>query len=241
MIDMEKLLSGSIPESLEEKTEAAGAIIRIARRIVPVTSLLIASARRDHFGKSVTEWTAWCSENFDLDGAERDHRRAIGDLLLAVRENTDLFETLFALSFDKLISLTRIPPDQIAAFLSHLKGDIRKISRDDLRDEVKRWLGEKVQERKGAANQDQPELPGFSEAVGAILSMQPQRLLAEVTDDESAKRILDGGFRLVGSALEFKKREEHPDVLFLQTVKTALLQEIEEIEAAIARAESKNE
>ena len=241
MIDMEKLLSGSIPESLEEKTEAAGAIIRIARRIVPVTSLLIASARRDHFGKSVTEWTAWCSENFDLDGAERDHRRAIGDLLLAVRENTDLFETLFALSFDKLISLTRIPPDQIAAFLSHLNGDIRKISRDDLRDEVKRWLGEKVQERKGAANQDQPELPGFSEAVGAILSMQPQRLLAEVTDDESAKRILDGGFRLVGSALEFKKREEHPDVLFLQTVKTALLQEIEEIEAAIARAESKNE
>ena len=213
MIDMEKLLSGSIPESLEEKTEAVGAIIRIARRIVPVTSLLIASARRDHFGKSVTE----------------------------CRENTDLFETLFALSFDKLISLTRIPPDQIAAFLSHLNGDIRKISRDDLRDEVKRWLGEKVQERKGAANQDQPELPGFSEAVGAILSMQPQRLLAEVTDDESAKRILDGGFRLVGSALEFKKREEHPDVLFLQTVKTALLQEIEEIEAAIARAESKNE
>ena len=236
MIDMEKLLSGSIPESLEEKTEAAGAIIRIARRIVPVTSLLIASARRDHFGKSVTDWTAWCAENFDLDGAERDHRRAIGDLLLAVRENTDLFATLFALSFDKLHALTRIPADQVAAFLSHLSADVARMSRDDLRDEVKRWLGETVQDRKGGRNPDQPELPGFSEAVGAILSMQPQQLLDEVTDNESAKRLLDGGFRLVGSALEFKKREPVPDVAFLQSVKAALIQEIEEIESAIARA-----
>lgn len=236
MIDMEKLLSGSIPESLEEKTEAAGAIIRIARRIVPVTSLLIASARRDHFGKSVTEWTAWCSENFDLDGAERDHRRAIGDLLLSVRENTDLFATLFALSFDKLHALTRIPAAQVAAFLSHLSADVARMSRDDLRDEVKRWLGETVQNRKGGRNPDQPELPGFSDVVGAILRMQPQQLLDEVTDNESAKRLLDGGFRLVGSALEFKKREPVPDVAFLQSVKAALIQEIEEIESAIARA-----
>lgn len=236
MIDMEKLLSGAIPESLAEKTEAAGAIIRIARRIVPVTSLLIAAARRDHFRQSVTEWTAWCAENFDLDGAERDHRRAIGELLLAVRENTDLFETLFALSFDKLHALTRIPAEQIAAFLSHLPGDVAKMTRDNLRDEVKRWLGETVQERKGGRNPDQPELPGFSDAVGAILRMQPQQLLDEVTDNESAKRLLDGGFRLVGSALEFKKRESVPDVAFLQSVKAALIQEIEEIESAIARA-----
>lgn len=236
MIDMEKLLSGAIPESLAEKTEAAGAIIRIARRIVPVTSLLIAAARRDHFRQSVTEWTAWCAENFDLDGAERDHRRAIGELLLAVRENTDLFETLFALSFDKLHALTRIPAEQIAAFLSHLPGDVAKMTRDNLRDEVKRWLGETVQERKGGRNPDQPELPGFSDAVGAILRMQPQQLLNEVTDNESAKRLLDGGFRLVGSALEFKKREPVPDVAFLQSVKAALIQEIEEIESAIARA-----
>lgn len=236
MIDMEKLLSGAIPESLTEKTEAAGAIIRIARRIVPVTSLLIAAARRDHFRQSVTEWTAWCAENFDLDGAERDHRRAIGELLLAVRENTDLFETLFALSFDKLHALTRIPAEQIAAFLSHLPGDVAKMTRDNLRDEVKRWLGETVQERKGGRNPDQPELPGFSDAVGAILRMQPQQLLDEVTDNESAKRLLDGGFRLVGSALEFKKRESVPDVAFLQSVKAALIQEIEEIESAIARA-----
>lgn len=236
MIDMEKLLSGAIPESLTEKTEAAGAIIRIARRIVPVTSLLIAAARRDHFRQSVTEWTAWCAENFDLDGAERDHRRAIGELLLAVRENTDLFETLFALSFDKLHALTRIPAEQIAAFLSHLPGDVAKMTRDNLRDEVKRWLGETVQERKGGRNPDQPELPGFSDAVGAILRMQPQQLLNEVTDNESAKRLLDGGFRLVGSALEFKKREPVPDVAFLQSVKAALIQEIEEIESAIARA-----
>lgn len=236
MIDMEKLLSGAIPESLAEKTEAAGAIIRIARRIVPVTSLLIAAARRDHFRQSVTEWTAWCAENFDLDGAERDHRRAIGELLLAVRENTDLFETLFTLSFDKLHALTRIPAEQIAAFLSHLPGDVAKMTRDNLRDEVKRWLGETVQERKGGRNPDQPELPGFSDAVGAILRMQPQQLLDEVTDNESAKRLLDGGFRLVGSALEFKKRESVPDVAFLQSVKAALIQEIEEIESAIARA-----
>ena len=110
------------------------------------------------------------------------------------------------------------------------------MTRDDLRDEVKRWIGETVQKRKGGRNPDQPELPGFSDAVGAILRMQPQQLLDEVTDNESAKRLLDGGFRLVGSALEFKKREPVPDVAFLQSVKAALIQEIEEIESAIARA-----
>ena len=237
MIDMEKLLSGAIPETLEDKTAAAAAIVRIARRIVPVTSLLIAAARRDHFKKSVTEWTEWCSDNFDLDGAERDHRRAIGDLLLAVRENADLFETLFTLSFDKLHALTRIPANQIAAFLSHLP-DVSRMTRDDLRIAVKQWLGEEVTERKKLTDPDQPALPGFTDAVGTILRIPPQQLLDEVKDDACAKRLLDGGFRLVGSALEFKKQEKHPDVLFLQSVKAALVQEIEEIESAIARAGS---
>ena len=41
---------------------------------------------------------------------------------------------------------------------------------------------------------------------------------------------------LLGAALEFEKRRECPDVPTLQAAKAALLSEIDEIEAVIAKA-----
>ncbi len=239
-INLDNLLSGMIPETLEGKTAAAGQLVRIARRIVPVTSLLIASARRDHFAGAVAAWADWCRENFDIDGADRDHRRAIGDLLLGVRENSALFQMLFQLQFDKLHALTRIPATQLPAFLSHLGSNIAKMTREELRDAVKLWIGEEVPQHKSAASAkpDSSAMsdPAFSAMVDAILRMSPENLLSEVHDENSAAAILNGGFRLMGSALEYKKSEPRPDVEFLSSVKSALLGEIAEIESAIARA-----
>ena len=112
-MDLNEILNGQIPASLEEKTAAAGNLVYLSRRIVPVTSLLIAAARRDNFDRDLAGWTQWCRESLDLDGSDRDHRRAIGDLLLDVRDQTDVYNTLFTLAFDKLLPLTRIPSSGI--------------------------------------------------------------------------------------------------------------------------------
>ena len=236
-INLDNLLSGIIPETLEGKTAAAGQLVRIARRIVPVTSLLIASARRDHFAGAVAAWADWCHETFDIDGADRDHRRVIGDLLLAFYDDKAFFAQLFHLPYNKLLALTRIPADQLKAFASHLGGNIDKMTREELRDAVKLWIGEAVQEPKntdgGLHSSEEPE---FSTIVHSILKMQQASLLSEVRDDASAALLLNGGFRLLGSALEFKKHEDVPDVAFLSSVKAALLDEVSEIEAAISRA-----
>ena len=237
-INLDNLLSGMIPETLEGKTAAAGQLVRIARRIVPVTSLLIASARRDHFAGAVAAWADWCRETFDIDGADRDHRRAIGDLLLGVRDNTALFQMLFQLQFDKLHALTRIPATQLPAFLSHLGSNIARMTREELRDAVKLWIGEEVPQHKSDASAKSAAMadPAFSAMLDAILRMSPENLLSEVHDENSAAAILNSGFRLMGSALEYKKSEPMPDVEFLSSVKSALLGEIAEIESAIARA-----
>ena len=116
---LDELLQGQIPDSIEDKTAAASQLVALSRRIVPVTSLLIASARRDNFRNDVTAWAVWCRETLAMDGSDRDHRRQIGDLLLDTRADNAGSNTLCVLPFDKLLVLSRIDAGQIGAFLSH--------------------------------------------------------------------------------------------------------------------------
>lgn len=231
MIDMDKLLSGAIPETLEEKTAAAGQLVRIARRIVPVTSLLIAAARRDHFRQSVTGWVEWCRTTFDFEASDRDHRRAIGEMLLDSRGNPALYRRLFVLDKEKLIAITRIPQSELSAFM----GDsaVEKMSRDDVRAAVKAWLKE---EAKDKGRPQQEELPGFAEIIGKVLSLPPSDMLDSIADDTTAKKSFDAGIGLFGAALEYKKHAETVDVEFLQSTRKMLLDEVAEIEAALAKA-----
>lgn len=127
---LDEILQGNIPETLDGKTATASQLVTISRRIVPVTSLLIASARRDNFRDDVPAWAVWCRDVLGMDGSDRDHRRAIGELLLDTRDNAMVYDTLFNLSFNKLIPLTRIDAEQIEAFLSHY--DVARMDRDEV-------------------------------------------------------------------------------------------------------------
>ena len=82
----------------------------------------------------------------------------------------------------------------------------------------------------------QPELPGFDRALDTVVRLDPEALVAAVNDDDKAAQSLRAGMGLLGAALEFEKRRECPDVQTLQAAKAALLSEIDEIEAVIAKA-----
>ena len=144
-----------------------------------------------------------------------------------------MYRTLFAAGFDKLLPVTRIPAEQLAAFLSHLRKPIDKMTRGEVRMAVAEWLGESG---RTAAESVQPDLPGFDRALDTVWRLEPADLVAAVNNDDKAVQSLRAGMGLLGAALEFEKRRECPDVATLQAAKAALLSEIEEIEAVIAKA-----
>ena len=226
MTDLAEILNGQIPASLEDKTAAAGNLVYLSRRIVPVTSLLVASARRDNFAHDPAGWAQWCRENMELEGSDRDHRRAIGDLLLDVRDQNDVYNTLFGLPFDKLLVLTRISADQIAAFLSHY--DVRKMRRDEVRAAVAEWLGETPKEKDAT-----PDLPGFAAALEAISCMEPDAICVRVSDEAAAQSALSAGLGLLGASLAYHKRERK-DLELLQGLRASLLDEVKELEGIIS-------
>ena len=225
-MDLKEILNGQIPVSLEDKTLAASQLLYLSKRIVPITSLLIAAARRDNFDKDLAGWTQWCRESLELEGSDRDHRRAIGDLLLDVRDQTAVYNTLFTLAFDKLLVLTRIPADQIAAFLSH--HDVKAMKRDDVRAAVAEWLGEKPREKT-----ETPDLPGFAAALEAISCMEPSAICVRVADETAANNALSAGLGLLGASLAYHKREKK-DLELLQGLRASLLDEVKELEGIIS-------
>lgn len=222
----EEIIKGNIPSSLEEKTLAASNLVYISRRIVPVTSLLIASARRDNFPRDVSGWIAWCRTSLELEGSDRDHRRAIGDLLLDTRDQTVVYNTLFLLPFDKLLAMTRIPADQVAAFLSHYK--VAEMDREKVRKAVAEWLCEAVKEKE-----PEPELTGFEEALAAIGVMKPAEICVQIADETVANSALSAGLGLLGASLEWHKREKR-DLSLLQGLRASLLDEVKALEEIIS-------
>ena len=225
-MELTEILEGNIPESLEEKGIAASNLIYLSRKIVPVTSLLIAAARRDNFAHDLSGWTQWCREKMELDGSDRDHRRAIGDMLLDVREQPAVYNTLFDLGFDKMLVLTRISADQLKAFLSHY--DVKRMKRDDVRAAVAEWLGEPQKEKVA-----EPDLPGFSAALEAISLMEPAAICVRVADEKAANDALSAGLGLLGASLAFHKKEKK-DLELLQGLRASLLEEVRELEGIIS-------
>ena len=234
-MELDDLLQGNIPETLEGKTAAAGIFLRISKRIVPVTALLIASARQDHFEHDTAGWVKWCRDNFELEGSDRDHRRAVGELLLATREKSVVYNTLFFLAFDKLLSISRIEdpithrvdPVQVEAFLSHY--NVKEMNREEVRDAVAQWLGETPRERS-----TQEDLPGFAAAMEAIMQMDESALCIRVSDEASAGSALKAGFMLLGATLNYHTKTQHKNVELLQGLRLELLQGIEQLEQILA-------
>ena len=225
-MNMTDILKGEIPYSLEEKTMAAKDFLYFSKRIVPVTSLLIASARRDHFENDTASWARWCRENLEMEGSDRDHRRKIGEMLLDARGDTIVYNTLFKLAFDKLLSLTRLKTEEIAAFLSHYA--VKDMTREEVRNAVSQWLNEEVKERSSST----VNIPGLTAALGAISDMTPDALCVRISDPAMANMALNSSLMLLDAGLNFHKTQVK-NVEFLQKLKLELLDEVRELEQTI--------
>lgn len=226
-VTLDDILAGILPQSLEEYTSACGELLKLARRIVPVSALLVASCRREHFFGQTAAWVEWAKEAIGLEGSELHHRRAIGDLLLDTRDVHEAsFRRLFELDSRKLLPLCQISQDQIVAFLKEYK--VEKMSREEVRDAVKVFLGLTLDMPR------QPKLPGFDEAVEAVSRLDADAMRFAINDPELALKSLAAGMGLLGAAVEYQKSIKKPDVDLLIDLRKTLLDEAEAVGKVIA-------
>lgn len=226
-VTLDDVLNGILPESLEDYTAACGELIKLARRIVPVSALLVASCRREHFFGQRAAWVEWAKEATGLDGSELHHRRAIGDLLLDTRDvHEPSFRRLFELDSRKLLPICQISKDQIVAFLKEYK--VEGMSREEVRDAVKVFLGLTLDMPR------QPKLPGFDEAVEAVSRLDANAMRYAINDPDLALKSLAAGMGLLGAAVEFQRSTKKPDVELLMDLRKTLLDEAEQVGKAIA-------
>lgn len=228
------IFEGNVPPTLEGKTAISGELVKLARRIVPVTAMLVAASRRDHFHDQPEEWIDWCMANFPLDKAELYHRRQIGNLLLAVKDlHTEaVFRRLFELDSRKLLPIASLTAKQIPGFLSHYR--VEELSRQQVRNAVAVFLGKKPKVEPD--EKDQPELPGFESGLQQLEKLSEKQWQMVATDENKAERCLTTGMGLLGAALEYHKRQRVADVELLLEAKVALLDEVREIEETISRS-----
>lgn len=142
------------------------------------------------------------------------------------------YSLVFALCFDKQHVLTRIPVQNLPAFLSHLRKPIDKMTRGELRVAVSEYLGETA---KTTEVGDQLELPRFGKALDTVVRLEPAQLVKAVNDEQAASQSFRAGCLLLGATLDYQRRQPIPDVRLLTNLKAGLLDEIKAIEDILAK------
>ena len=227
----ERVASGDIPEDVEEITAGCKQLLRVNSRVSQTIAVCIAAV---YERSDLKEWCRWCRDELGLESVSyRSHLAKVGKLLLNLLRDESALPTytrLFECDLAKLLTLSRVPGDEVVSFVSR-NPDLERIGREELRRRVAEWLGEEV----GAAP-EQPELPGFEAALAAAAALPAESFADAVNTPEHADQALYSGLGFLAAALEYEKRAETPDVVKLTEIKQELLNEVAEIEATIARA-----
>ena len=232
----ETFKAGQIPDDFATLSALGKQISCTTRYSVHVLSAIVSKVRRDYFQDNVGEWRVWAQDEFEITPDYIHHIRRIGDMMLMLLDDEKTiaqYKRLWDLDYDRLYSISKIAKvadHQLLPFLSHFPS-LAEMTREEVRDEVKRWLGEPITERVV-----QPLLPGFEQAVEAVLSLDEISLSRAVSNESSATRSMMAGMELLGASLEYHKHAVKIDVQFLGDAKSALLDGVSTIEAAIARA-----
>ena len=213
MLTDDDILNGIVPADMEEKEHAAKKATLWGRRSVSIQAMLIASARRDHFGSNLVEWVEWCEEYCGIErGDRRSHLDAVGRMLLSL--NTDKYRKYFNMIFDldseKLIALQRLMvrdvtgadnPGTLITFLEAFKGKLGDMSRDKLRQHVKLWLQKDDPESEVKAKKTQSVQMVFSEFEKYICQLSEYTLdtvPSLLKDSGTAMKAGYGGYILLG-------------------------------------------
>jgi len=206
------IADGVLPSTLDDAESTLKQLMMLSRHARPVMAVLLASAKRDHFNNDVVSWVAWASETCDIDGSDRDHLRAIGDMLLDLQdEDIKLYRRLFPIDTEKLLAVTQINlhlPDRLVDFLVAYK--LESMSRQEVRAAVAECLGKTPAERAPI----QPELPGFEAAVDALIQGGQQTAAALkdiVSTPEKAAGAFRVGFSMLNASVKYFTEAPEPN------------------------------
>ncbi len=246
---IDEIAAGQVPDELNMLTDVGRGIGAVIKSGFQSAAVIIAKVRMDHFNNDIAEWKHWSTETFQITIDYMKHLNRIGRmflLLLGGQEKCCIqhYRALFTLDYDRLYAISGIAsldsadPEknresllkQLLAFLSHYPvSRLKEMKREDVRDAVKVWMGETVEERKV-----QPALPGFDDALQSMKQLKGSDF-TRLVDADKADDSLRVAMGLLGAALQVKKSAEVPDVIKLSRAKAALQAEIREIEEALAR------
>ncbi len=226
----ERVASGDIPEDVAEITSGCKQLLRVNSRVSQTIAVCIAAV---YERSDLKEWCRWCRDELGLESVSyRSHLAKVGKMLLnLLRDESALpyYTRLFECDVAKLLTLSRLPENEVVAFLSR-NPDLERVGREELRRRVAEWLGEEVSEA------GQPELPGFEAALAAAANLPVESFAGAVKTPDQAEQALYSGLGFLAAALEYEKRAETVDVKKLTEIKQELLDEVAEIEAAIDKA-----
>lgn len=221
--------------SREDLTLGAQFCLRVSAKTPSVLAVVVAKLRKD-FITDVTEWSAYCKQNFGLEKAYLHHIHKVGKCLHSVACDTPkVYITLFHLAYEKQIAITQIPPEQIDSFIKLQTKPLAKMTRAEVRAAVNRFLNPEGISAAPAKQSEQLLLPGFGKWLETATGFEAESIVRAVDDDDTADRSYRAGCLLLGAALDYQRRQETPDTVMLLNLKTALLDEVQAIENILAQ------
>ena len=176
---VKQLIAGELPVELAELT-VIGRRLAPAAKLGPQAIAVIIAAAKECFGaKRLSDWVAWCKVELALNNASyRCHLAQVGEMLNGLRKNhcfIKQYKTIFGMNLDSQLALTKISPAELGPFLSHYP-NIDEMDRGAIRAAVTQWLNPNATEPVPAPA-EQPLLPGFDEALDAIVAIDDKKWL----------------------------------------------------------------
>ncbi|MDD3119139.1 MAG: hypothetical protein PHQ27_08180 [Victivallales bacterium] len=213
---MDCVRGGRLPAALEDKTRWLGWAVTATAVLPVVTSILLAAVRRDHFAGNVAGWVEWAATGFHLTGAYRDHLRAVGEMMLDLREQPEVYDRLYRLAHDKLLAISRLPRRDVARFLAAYP--VAKMDRDAVRAAVNLVLGQTETTPSRPAGR-----PGLEDAIDSLIAGNAASLAAmRATAPTRSREMIRIGFGLVGTAAEYLMSAAAPDTATIAAVSAQL-------------------
>jgi hypothetical protein len=224
-----KLFRGDLPTDLEVKTQFIAALLDFEHSISSGHALLITVARRDNF-KDDKVWASWCEDKFGFTASHRCHMGQAGRLLMDVVKKIDLFQFLFKLELQKLISLERIDRLDLPGFLD--ANDVAALNRDQVRDAVNNFLGQVEPTKSFPVNPAKAHQPDLFDLVDNICTLRSETLYQSIDNNDKAFKFVKSGMGLFGAGLEYCK--SHPEAMkpeMFEKIKAVLEGEIKTLTA----------
>jgi len=181
-----------LPQDLQTIGVYVSELQKVTSNASSRVSMLLAVSRRQVFKENAKGFLDWAQSSFRFDRKYASHSLRIGEMLLDVKEDT--FNKIGSLPTDKLLALSRLQVDELAVYAGNK--DLTTLSRDELRSDVSRLLGESAKEKAA-----KPAPVGYTlrDMVHEAATMTPQAMaiMAETSTAEQVCEMIAAGQSLL--------------------------------------------